>query len=74
MRFKIPGKNGLHVRLFEPVKTQVDGYHLSEIGLEYGDGGVDSLVFGSSPYTLKKWFGAKDDSPTTTIDVDASPA
>ena len=69
MRFRIPGRE-MHVRIFEPVETKQDGYHLSELGLEYADGGVDSVVVGVSPYTLKSWFGPTD-AATATVDTSA---
>ena len=64
MRFRIPGTE-MHMRVFESVETQQGGYHLSELGLEYADGGVDSVVVGVSPHTLKNWFGPKDPSKAT---------
>ena len=64
MRFRIPGRE-LHIRLFESVETNQGDYHLSEVGLEYADGGVDSVVVGISPYTLKNWFGPRDAAKET---------
>ncbi len=47
MRFKIPGQD-VSVRLFERVET-TDGKHdIFDVGLEQGDGSIDSIAFGGS--------------------------
>ena len=66
MKFRIPGRK-VHVRLFEPVETVVKDYKIIDVGLEYSNGGVDSLAVGGAFYTLGKVIGnanAKaDDTP-----------
>ena len=60
------------MRLFEPVVAVKDGYHLTECGLEYADGGVDSVVVGAATHTLTSWFAPKDASEAE-VEVDAEP-
>ena len=43
MRFKIPGRN-TNVRLFEKVETTDPQYLIFDVGVEYEDGSIDSLV------------------------------
>ena len=64
MRFRIPGRD-MHVRFFEPVEAKQDGYHLTEVGVEYPCGGVDSVVTGVSAHSLKSWFGPADAAKAT---------
>ena len=53
MRFRFPGTD-VHVRLFERVATTDTQYDVVECGLEYKNGGVDSLVTGGSFYSAKQ--------------------
>lgn len=50
MRFRFPGTD-VHVRLFEKVETSDKQYEIVECGVEYKNGGVDSLVTGGSFYS-----------------------
>ena len=49
MRFKIPGQD-VSVRLFERVETSNPNtkYDIFDVGLEQGDGSIDSIAFGGS--------------------------
>ena len=54
MRFKIPGRN-TNVRLFERVETTDPQYDIFDVGIEYEDGSIDSLVVpGSGSYASAK--------------------
>lgn len=56
MRFKIPGRN-TNVRLFERVETTDPQYDIFDVGIEYADGSIDSLVVpGSGSYASAKAF------------------
>ena len=56
MRFKIPGRT-TNVRLFERVETTDPQYDIFDVGIEYEDGSIDSLVIpGSGSYTSAKAF------------------
>jgi len=56
MRFKIPGRN-TNVRLFERVETTDPQYDIFDVGIEYEDGSIDSLVVpGSGSYASAKAF------------------
>lgn len=61
MRFRIPGKD-LHVRIMEPVKTEDPQYNVYDCGLEYGCGGIDSLVTGISAHSFKQWAEKQDEA------------
>ena len=41
-------------RIFEPVKTEDSQYNIVDLGVQYEDGGIDSLAVGGSFYSLKK--------------------
>ena len=51
--FHIPGRK-TQIRLFEPVETEDPQYDIYDVGLQYADGGIDSVAFGGSFYSLKK--------------------
>lgn len=54
MRFKIPGRN-TNVRLFEKVDTTDPQYLIFDVGVEYEDGSIDSLVVpGSGSYATAR--------------------
>lgn len=53
MRFRVPGTT-VHARIAEPVVTTDDQYDVVDFGLEHEDGGIDSLAFGGSFYSLKR--------------------
>ena len=56
MRFKIPGRS-TNVRLFERVETTDPQYDIFDVGIEYEDGSIDSLVVpGSGSYASAKAF------------------
>ena len=43
MRFKIPGRD-IQVRIVERVMTNDPQYDIFDVGIEYEDGSIDSLV------------------------------
>jgi hypothetical protein len=51
--FIIPGRK-TQVRLFDRVATIDDQYDIFDVGLQYEDGGIDSITFGGSFHSLKK--------------------
>ena len=53
MRVRIPGTQ-LHARLLADVATDDPQYDAYDIGIEHPDGGIDSILFGGSAYSLKK--------------------
>ena len=59
MRIRIPGTD-LHVRVLEPVETKDSQYHVVDTGLEYSNGGIDSVVTGVAAHSLKEWAEQKD--------------
>ena len=46
-RIPVPGRK-VSIRLFERVETKDDQYDIFDIGLEQGDGSIDSVVVGGS--------------------------
>lgn len=60
MKFEIPGTK-THIRAFEPVKTVDEQYHIVDFGLEYEDGGIDSVAVGAATHTLDQLFKAVDE-------------
>ena len=62
MRFKIPGRD-IQVRLVERVATSDSQYDIFDVGLEYSDGSIDSLVVpGSGSYSsAKNWVKKAND-------------
>ena len=56
MRFKIPGRD-IQVRIVERVITNDPQYEIFDVGIEYEDGSIDSLVVpGSGSYKSAKAF------------------
>lgn len=56
MRFKIPGHD-IQVRIVERVITNDPQYEIFDVGIEYEDGSIDSLVVpGSGSYKSAKAF------------------
>ncbi|QNJ12857.1 hypothetical protein SynA18461_00197 [Synechococcus sp. A18-46.1] len=56
MRFKIPGRT-TNRRLFERVETTDPQYDIFDVGIEYDNGSIDSLVIpGSGSYSSAKAF------------------
>ena len=51
--FHIPGRT-TQVRLFDRVETVDDQYDIYDVGLQYADGGIDSLAVGGSFHSLKR--------------------
>ena len=41
-------------RIFETVKTEDAQYNIVDLGVQYEDGGIDSLAVGGSFHSLKK--------------------
>ena len=62
MRFKIPGRD-VQVRLVERVATTDPQYDIFDVGLEYSDGSIDSLIVpGSGSYSsAKTWIKTAND-------------
>jgi len=74
MRFRFPGTD-VKVRLFERVGTTDTQYDIVECGLEYKNGGVDSLVTGGSFYSAKQAISKLNDaSDKKAAEKDAEPA
>jgi hypothetical protein len=59
LMFRIPGTT-LQVRMFDRVETKDDQYDVFDIGFQYDDGGIDSVVVGGSFYTAKQLFNGLD--------------
>ena len=51
--FRLPGSK-TSIRLFDRVETTDTQYDVFDVGLQYDDGGIDSIVVGGSFYTAKK--------------------
>ena len=58
--FGLPGSD-LQIRLFESVKTEDTQYNIVDVGVQYKNGGIDSLVFGGSFYTINNLCGSLDE-------------
>lgn len=52
MRIPIPGRE-LSIRVFEEVATVDEQYNCYDIGVEQGDGSIDSVVIGGSFSLIK---------------------
>ena len=50
---KIPGSK-VSLRLFDRVKTEDDQYDIFDVGVQYEDGSIDSVVVGGSFATVKR--------------------
>ena len=63
MRFKIPGRD-IQVRLVERVATSDPQYDIFDVGLEYSDGSIDSLVVpgSGSSSSAKNWVKKANDN------------
>ena len=59
MMFDIPGLSA-KVRVFEEVKTKDDQYNIVDCGIQYEDGGIDSVALGGSFYSVKNLCGQLD--------------
>ena len=51
--FQIPGTQ-LQARFLESVETDDPQYDIYDIGIQHPNGGIDSVAFGGSFYSLKK--------------------
>ena len=60
MRFRIPGQS-IHVRVFEPVETVNQQYHVYDTGIDYGNGDIDSVAVGGAFATLEKLANRADE-------------
>ena len=69
--FHIPGRK-TQVRLFDRVETVDDQYDIYDVGFQYADGGIDSLAFGGSFYSLKRAI-EKANAGVTSRDSDSTP-
>ena len=76
MRFRIPGQS-VHIRIFEPVATVDDQYHIYDTGVDYGNGETDSIAVGGAFATLKRLANEADEKSlktrTNETDVTAEP-
>ena len=54
MLLSLPG-SGLKLRLFEPVETVDDQYHIVDIGLQQANGGIDSIAVGAATHSFSSW-------------------
>ena len=61
MRFRIPGRS-VHVRIFEPVATVDEQYHIFDTGVDYGNGEVDSIAIGGASATIKRLSNNADEA------------
>ena len=61
MRFRIPGQS-VHVRIFEPVATKDEQYHIYDTGVDYADGTVDSIAVGGSFATVTRLSNRADEA------------
>ena len=65
-------------RIFEPVKTEDAQYNIVDLGVQYEDGGIDSLAVGGSFYSLKKAVSSNnsrlDETGSVKSDVADTPA
>ena len=70
MRFKIPGRD-IQVRIVERVMTNDPQYEIFDVGIEYDDGSIDSLVVpGSGSYkSAQAFFKRIDDKAQTKASI-----
>ncbi len=54
MLIRIPGQSA-QIRLFEPVATVDDQYHIVDVGLQHAHGGIDSIAAGFAAHTVTSW-------------------
>jgi len=59
MLWSLPGTD-TKIRVFEEVKTEDKQYNVVDCGLEYAEGGIDSIVTGGSFHSLKNLCGQLD--------------
>ena len=59
MLWSLPGTD-TKIRVFEEVKTEDPQYNVVDCGLQYAEGGIDSLVTGGSFHSLKNLCGQLD--------------
>ena len=76
--FHIPGRK-TQVRLFDRVATVDDQYDIFDVGLQYEDGGIDSVAVGGSFYSLKRAIakanaGVNDSTPVAVAEPPAPAA
>ena len=62
---RIPGTKK-SLRLFDRVEAADSQYDVFDIGLQHEDGGIDSLAFGGSFYSLKKAVNRLNDQADAT--------
>jgi len=67
MRFQFPGTR-THVRLFHDVPTNDEQYTVVDCGVEYADGGIDSLAIGGSFYSAEKLIASLNDRALNRTD------
>ena len=53
MIFTIPGSD-IKARIFADVVTEDTQYDIYDVGIEHPNGGIDSIAFGGSCYSLKR--------------------
>ena len=71
MKFEIPGTT-TSIRAFEPVEAVDPQYRLVDFGLEYENGGIDSLVVGVATHSLNNLCEALDSHKESKKEAEAS--
>lgn len=51
---KVPGQN-ISIRLFDRVETTDKQYGIWDIGVQHEDGSIDSVAFGGSAASARRW-------------------
>ena len=65
---RIPGQSA-HLRFFDRVETTDPQYDIVDVGLQYDDGGIDSVAVGGSFYSLKKAIKRVNDNADRSLDA-----
>ncbi len=66
MLISLPG-SGVKLRLFEPVETTDDQYHIVDVGFQYAHGGIDSIAAGAATHTYSSWQDSCDEAETDRL-------
>jgi len=71
--FKLPFfKDNVQARMFERVETKDPQYDICDVGIQYDDGSIDSVVLGGSFASLKRWARQEQHVENARADEDAS--
>jgi len=60
MLWSLPGTD-TKIRVFEEVKTEDKQYNIVDCGLQYSEGGIDSIAMGGSFHSVKNLCGQLDE-------------